>query len=181
MKHWYTADPHFFHLNILKHCNRPFATIEAMNAALVANIQTKVQRHDHLWFVGDFSFRANKGDNLAGLFAQIPGQKHLIRGNHDGKTVENLPWASKHDRYEVHDGKHRFFLDHYPLLTWPGIRHGCVQLFGHVHQNWAGSNRSVNVGVDFWDFAPMDAEAILARVPNQPKLPFLDELEPGLR
>ena len=34
---FFTADLHFGHANIIRHCARPFASVEDMDAALLAN------------------------------------------------------------------------------------------------------------------------------------------------
>ena len=39
---FFTADTHFDHANIIRFCNRPFATVEDMNEALIANWNRKV-------------------------------------------------------------------------------------------------------------------------------------------
>ena len=36
--HWYTADLHLGHEGILRFCNRPFASVGEMDAALIANL-----------------------------------------------------------------------------------------------------------------------------------------------
>ena len=37
MAHFFTADPHFGHAASIKHEQRPFVTVEEMNATLVSN------------------------------------------------------------------------------------------------------------------------------------------------
>ena len=40
--HFYTADPHFFHQNILKHCARPFRSVAEMNRVILNNYRSTV-------------------------------------------------------------------------------------------------------------------------------------------
>jgi calcineurin-like phosphoesterase family protein len=32
---WFTSDLHFFHRNVIKHCNRPFSDIKDMHEQLI--------------------------------------------------------------------------------------------------------------------------------------------------
>jgi hypothetical protein len=50
---WFTSDFHFGHRNILRYCNRPFDSIEDMDATLLANLNSKVGENDILYFLGD--------------------------------------------------------------------------------------------------------------------------------
>lgn len=178
---WYTADLHFGHANIIGFCDRPFASAEAMDEALLANLQACVAPDDELWIIGDFAFgrAAKRAGYLAGMFASVPGRKHLVNGNHDGEAARALPWASVQDVARVRDGEHVFLLCHYPMITWDGARRGALQLFGHVHQNWRGTRNSVNVGVDVWDFRPIAADEIAARAKSLPVNVYWDEVERG--
>ncbi|WP_182418389.1 metallophosphoesterase [Bartonella sp. HY038] len=172
MKHWYTADPHFGHKNILHYCDRPFENTDDMDAALLQNLQDCVMQDDHLWIIGDFYCGKKNKDAalLNALFNSIPGQKHLIIGNHDHSSVKRLPWASIHALFELSDGETKLVLCHYPLLSWNGDHHGSLHLFGHVHDKWQGTNKSINVGVDLWDYKPTDLEAIKQRAKTLPPL-----------
>ena len=53
---WVTADTHFGHENIIKHCGRPFQSANHMDAVLIENLWAKVGPQDTLWIVGDFAF-----------------------------------------------------------------------------------------------------------------------------
>lgn len=180
MTHWYSADPHFGHDNIIKLCNRPFPSIAEMDAAILANYTSRIGPDDDFWIVGDLSFgrSASKRGYLERLFARLPGRKHLVRGNHDNSAIAELPWASVHDIVEVKDGDRRFVLCHYPMITWHGARRGALQLFGHVHGNWRGTRNSLNVGVDVWDFRPVRADDIVARAETLPVNVYWDTVEP---
>ena len=56
MAHWYTADPHFGHENVIEFCERPFANTEQMDQVLLTNLRDRVGPEDDLWIVGDFAF-----------------------------------------------------------------------------------------------------------------------------
>jgi calcineurin-like phosphoesterase family protein len=90
-----------------------------------------------------------------------------------------VPWASVHDIMSVQDGDRWFVLCHYPMLTWNHARRGAIQLFGHVHDNWRGSRNAVNVGVDVWDFRPVQAADILRRARMLPVNKHWADVEPG--
>lgn len=93
-------------------------------------------------------------------------------GNHDeeNEAVLALPWAEE-PRWIVNvrvDGV-EVCLCHYPMLTWPRIAKGAVQLFGHLHGAWPGDRLRVDVGVDAWDFAPVGMERVARRMRSLPR------------
>jgi calcineurin-like phosphoesterase family protein len=180
MAHWYTADTHFGHENIIKFCKRPFNSVGMMDAVLQANFIELIGANDDLWIVGDFGFgkMSDQDGRLEEVFASIPGRKHLILGNHDGDRVKSLPWASISDIAEVTDGDQKLTLCHYPMITWNGARKGALQLFGHVHDNWQGTRNSINVGVDVWGFKPIQLKDILKRAKSLPINIYWEKAEP---
>ena len=177
---FYTADPHFFHENILKFCNRPFASVGEMNSRILSNFQSVMTPADDLWIVGDVAVVSiDAADKLTSMLRSVPGRKHLIAGNHDKHWVRGLDvWTSVHYLTEINDSGTWVTLCHYPMITFPGARRGAFQLFGHVHQNWRGSRNSVNVGVDVWNFRPVTLPEIRARAARQPVNPIWPKVEP---
>lgn len=180
---YFTADPHFGHDNIRTFCNRPFSTVAAMDAAMLSAYQSAMAPDDDLWIIGDFAFaHSDDAERLEALLAAIPGRKHLIKGNHDKPWMTKLKgWASVHDMVQIIEDGTRLTLCHYPMITWPGSRHGALQLFGHVHDNWAGSRNSINVGVDLWGFRPVTLPEIKARAESLPINPLWHRVEPNTR
>lgn len=170
MSNWYISDPHFGHDRIVGLCNRPFASIQDMDETLIGNIAGVVSASDDLWILGDFGFgeTARQPGYLEAVFERLPGRKHLIIGNHDGSRECSLPWESCEMIAEVKDEGQRLTLCHYPMMTWNNARHGAIQLFGHVHGRWMGSRNSVNVGVDVWDYRPVQLPEIKARAATLP-------------
>ena len=179
--HWYTADTHFGHDNIIRYCDRPFSTSRDMDARIVDNMRQRVAKNDDLWIVGDFAYGERRRDMsyLMEIFEALPGRKHLVIGNHDGPETLKLPWKSIERLVELKDmrGRPKNTLCHYPMLTWNGFNRGGLQLFGHVHEKWRGTRKSVNVGVDVWDFRPVKFEEIESRASGQPELRYWDVVE----
>lgn len=173
MAHWYTADTHFGHENVIGFCNRPFKSASHMDGVLLENMWKVVKPEDDLWIIGDFAYGAPAKDPryLQQIFSQLPGaRKHLIVGNHDGVLTQAMDWASVSPLAEVADGpkSQRNTLCHYPMITWNHARREALQLFGHVHNNWRGSRNSVNVGVDVWNFMPIAYNDIARRAKKLP-------------
>ena len=75
---FYTSDLHLGHANIIRHCNRPFASVEEMDEVLIDNWNAKVTNADTVHILGDFMFR-NKRPPEEYLF-RLKGKKHLVVG-----------------------------------------------------------------------------------------------------
>ena len=58
MTTYYTSDPHFGHLNIIRFCDRPFPGVPAMNARLVELWNETVTDDDTVWVLGDVALGA---------------------------------------------------------------------------------------------------------------------------
>jgi calcineurin-like phosphoesterase family protein len=146
---YFTADTHLGHANILRHQpNRPFATVEDMNAALLDAINTVVDRNDELWVLGDFAWKRPGVYRNAIRCRQV----HLVLGNHDGASA---CFSSVSLMAYRKFGGHKFHLSHYPHASWRGRTHGSVHLYGHAHGSLEATldkmwpeRRAMDVGVD---------------------------------
>ena len=157
---FYTADLHVGHANIIRYCQRPFASVDAMNEALVSAWRRKIGPEDTVYVVGDFSLvRSSRMGEVQALFDALQGRKILIRGNHDAPTVQG--WAEIHDILTLQDNGREITLCHYPLREWPGMWKGGIHLYGHVHGNMAPLPGSMDVGVDVWGGEPVTLAEIL--------------------
>lgn len=178
---YYTADLHLAHEAVIRVCRRPFSTVEEMDCQIIENIRTRMTVKDDLYIVGDFvDDKAVNAARYVQILKSIPGRKHLISGNHDKKWIKDLPWTSCQPMLEVKDNGRRITLCHYPMITWPGARHGALMFFGHVHDNWLGHRNCINVGVDHWNFAPVTAAEAAARAATLPVSRDFLACEPGL-
>jgi calcineurin-like phosphoesterase family protein len=172
---WLCADPHFFHASpdradgIIKMCGRPFLDGREMNDVLGAAWRSVVRPEDDIIVVGDFAHRADP-DDLRKLFYSLPGRKHLVVGNHDGKDTLALPWASVRDIAYVSIEGTRCVLCHYPMLSWPGSRKspGALHLYGHHHGKLPGNQQSADIGVDVLGWAPVRLATIKAYMATLP-------------
>lgn len=82
---WFTADFHLGHKNIIRYCNRPFDSVEAMNCAILERLNTAVRANDVLYFLGDFCI-GPKARALE-LRREIRCKKiFAVPGNHDKDT-----------------------------------------------------------------------------------------------
>ena len=158
MTTWFTADTHFGHANILKHCNRPFGSVDEMDAALIANWNARVALDDDIWCLGDFCRGAP--DRYG---SRLNGRKHLITGNHDKHAVRAWDgWTSVQPYTELKLDGARLILFHYPIAEWAGFFHGNLHLYGHVHGSREATHQSCDVGVDVWDYRPVSLPEIKA-------------------
>ena len=180
---WFTSDSHFGHARIVELCQRPFPDVRAMDEAMIARWNARVEPGDVVWHVGDFAF----GDDAARIgevFARLNGVKHLVVGNHDeGKDeVLSLPWASVSVMARTIVDMGHVTMCHYPMKSWPKVRKGAVHLYGHMHGRLRGTSRSIDVGVDAWGFAPASLREIRQRLKALPPDPdFDEEVEDGAR
>ena len=152
----------------------PFETIDDHDRALIDNWNSIVGKDDTVWHLGDFAYRCSPQQSRR-IFNDLNGEKHLILGNHDFKNeTRKLSWASISELTEVNLGGQIFVLCHYGLRSWRNMRRGSIQLFGHSHGRLPGTSQCIDVGVDNFNYRPVSAAEIRARLAGLPKLVFLD-------
>ena len=164
---YFTSDLHLGHRNIIRLCNRPFATIEEMDETLIRNWNAKVTNGDTVYILGDLLFRNEKPAEE--YLKQLKGKKHPIIGNHDRDWVKkcNLEdfFESVNNLHFISDGKRQMTLCHYPMMSWPHMTR-CYMVFGHIHGNtdadyWPlirENDLMLNAGADVNGFAPVTFE-----------------------
>ena len=161
MKTFFTADLHFGHKNIIKHCKRPFMSVEDMDDALVDNWNARISNKDTVYICGDVGMC--KPDKLLNILCRLNGDKHLVFGNHDENIRKNqnlLNIFSSAKDYamikvqdsDAHDGYQRVVLFHYPITVWDRAHYGVWHLHGHSHGTLKEDTTSLilDVGVDAW-------------------------------
>lgn len=158
----FTSDTHFHHANVIKHCNRPWGDVDAMNQGLIERWNATVGPNDEVYHLGDFSFQ-NNPDRLV---EQLSGQITFVFGNHDSKSLRRRLQGAGYGGHEIlklRHNKRRYILCHYPLLSWDQMWNGSVMLHGHCHggiQHLNEGLRRFDVGVDVWDYRPVSIDEI---------------------
>lgn len=139
IKHWFTADLHLFHNNIIKYCNRSKYMNEQerklyvehydelkisnestnlMNHDLIGQINLRACKDDHLWILGDVGFKSFKKECRNFLDSLICKNVHLIWGNHDSQDIAQY-FSSCHNMVDLcifQDG--RYVTDHDSKFHW---------------------------------------------------------------
>lgn len=156
---YFTSDHHFGHANIIKYSNRPFASADEMNQALVERWNGVVAAGDLVYVLGDFSFQ--DPGVATDVVRQLNGSKYLIWGNHDKHLrkstafMREFVWCKDLHQIQVEDQK--IVLCHYAMLTWNQSHRGSWMLHGHSHGTLPEDPNAlrIDVGVDAWDYYPV--------------------------
>ena len=158
---YFTGDTHFGHGGALGLYRRPFASVAAMNEALLARWNETVGPEDTVWHLGDFAIR-QRPPVVADLLARLNGRKHLVAGNNDPPSTRELAvWESVQSYLEIEADGVGMVLCHYPFRSWRGMGKGWVNLHGHSHGRLKPLPRQFDVGVDVWSFRPVTLSEIL--------------------
>lgn len=136
-KCYFISDTHFFHANVIKFDQRPFADLEEMHRVMIQNWNAKVRKHDRVYIVGDFCWKG--GERGVELAKQLNGRLFLVRGNHDKVGEEYRKVFEDISEYmdvpvQLANGEmKRVILCHYFMPFYNGVRRGAVMLHGHTH------------------------------------------------
>lgn len=183
-KVFFTSDLHFGHENAIRFDNRPFSTVEEMDAELVRRWNAKVGKGDLVYVLGDMIWKSHNGD-AEQLIRSLNGQIILIKGNHDrflhnAKAKNVLAGVKDYDDICVtlEDGtKRRCILQHAFVPMYYGHRHQAIHLHGHSHQTEESvfefmiqellreqglKPEIYNVGCMYWNYEPVTLDEILA-------------------
>lgn len=153
------SDNHFNHANIINYCNRPFNSLEEMNAIMIKNWNSVVTENDKVIHLGDFGFGDAEG--LEKICRQLNGHKMLIKGNHDNRKTNE--WWRGIGFEDVLDGgfiyKEFYLLSHKPMFV--NEKTPYVNLYGHIHQNKMEGEQYFNCCVEHHNYTPISLESIV--------------------
>lgn len=164
---FFISDLHLGHRNILKFSGdyRDGDTTEQHDEILIHKINTRVQKNDKLFILGDVVW---KGHDLS-VLNRIRGQKELIIGNHDTYNItEYQKYFAKIHGFRKFNG---FWLSHSPIH--PDELRGRKNIHGHVHHNYimkkflgypyARDERYIPVTVEALGGYPISYEELLVK------------------
>ena len=113
---YFTGDQHFGHANIIKHCNRPFSSVDEMDKQLLEQWNRRVKKQDTVYILGDLFFR--NAVSSTEYLQKMNGRKHLIIGNHDKGWMKKVDMKQYFEEVapfaEISDGIRKLVLCHYP-------------------------------------------------------------------
>ena len=167
MNEFFTADTHFNHTNIIKHCARPFITVGEMNEILIKNWNETVGKKDIVYHLGDFAY-----SNHSSIRMELNGKIILVKGNHDRMSAvqyQNL-FTRVEDVMFLRSYDPNIFLSHYAHRTWKNAVHGSWHLFGHTHGRLQPFGLSFDVGVDCWGFRPVSYDQVREKMKSLSQL-----------
>jgi len=156
VKTYFISDMHFGHKNIIRYENRPFGSVEEMDAAIIKNWNNTVGKHDQVFILGDFAFYP--AEKIKEIVSLLQGRKTLILGNHDTKSVKtyagmDFEFVSKYPIIY----REFYILSHAPLYV--NINMPYFNLHGHLHsKNMSG--QYFNVSVEQIGYTPILFEEI---------------------
>jgi calcineurin-like phosphoesterase family protein len=157
---YFTADTHFGGPRVLRIDKRPFKDIPEHDAALIERWNAVVGPDDEVWHLGDFALHVRE-ERIADLLRGLNGRKHLIVGNNDGPgTLAAEGWTSVQHYAELNLDGTALVLCHYAFRTWKNMGRGWIDLHGHSHGKLGTQSRQYDVGVDVWDYRPVDLHTI---------------------
>lgn len=158
------ADTHFGDEAILRYENRPFASIEEMDEAIIQNWNSLVTQEDTVFVLGDVSAYAM--EKTSAIIHRLHGEKYLIMGNHD--TAAEADYLAcgfaQVSRYPI-IYENFWILSHEPLYINRNMPY--ANIFGHVHDNpmyRTDSPQSFCVCVERIGYAPITFEEVKRRV-----------------
>ena len=136
---WLISDTHFNHANIIKHCDRPFNSMEEMNKTMIDNWNAVVGKNDLIIHLGDFAFR-----DARSFLPKLNGIILLVLGNHDNTETRNSGILYT-DILEMGN----IILTHRPIPI-EERKQGKIYLHGHSH-----NKEKDNVCVENTDYKPI--------------------------
>lgn len=166
-----TSDHHFGHKNIIHYCARPFIDVPHMDQCLIELWNANVQPSDAVFNLGDVSL--GKGSYVEERLKKLNGKQCLITGNHDQKSLIELPiWSKVAPEFHWERKGRVIHMRHIPWSAEDvmGIENGFdyekhVYLSGHTHGQYGPVHfngvKQVDVGVDCWQYQPIPIDTAI--------------------
>jgi len=131
---YFTSDLHLGHEKAINFIDRKGFTIQSWADMIIDKINSKVQKGDRLFILGDFAFGKEKQFRKYKELIKVK-DIWLIRGNHDpsSKVLDKVFGGKWRETHECKIKGAPTWLSHYPHLAWPKSHYGSFHLYGHLH------------------------------------------------
>jgi len=127
-----------------------------MNETIVSKWNERVREEDMVYFLGDLCLPSR---DYAKWLKQLKGNIVWIKGNHDSDKA-----PVKTELTMTIEG-HVIVMYHYPIKVWDRKHYGSWHLYGHSHGTMKELNGlSLDVGVDKWDFYPVNLNSVIVHM-----------------
>lgn len=156
---WFISDTHFGHANIIKYCRSHFASLADMEGHIIALWNETVKPQDLVYHLGDFAWKTEDAKRVRPL---LNGSIRLIVGNHD--DIPSLAAAGLFQRIYLwrQFSDEGFTASHIPMRR-DQLRHGAMNLHGHVHGNLEGlEGFHRDMSVESIGYAPVHFDDVAA-------------------
>lgn len=161
-KIFFIADTHFGDDNIRRYENRPFDSVEQMDAVLIKNWNSAVSENDTVYVLGDFGAAGCEKE----ILSELNGTKYLIKGNHDIRSNSEYRDAGFEEVYDMPVlFKNFWILSHDAIYVNSNMPY--ANLFGHVHNSPIikdFSSQHFCVCVERINYTPVDFEEIIKKI-----------------
>lgn len=185
---FFTSDPHWNHsfvANLRGFGNGGPEDRKRHDEKLLENFQRLVGKNDQTWWLGDLAM--SNPEYALSMIAQIPGEHHLITGNHDRCNpmfrdahkwqkvyLEVFASVQAHTRRRINgqevllshfpyaDGTEEADHTEYPRYTQYRLPdEGRWLIHGHTHnQEQRVHGKQLHVGLDAWNMEPVSLDYI---------------------
>lgn len=162
---FWTGDWHLYHKNIIQYCHRPFKNVAEMHKALIVNHNALVRSDDTVYYIGDMAMIGpSMWEHLKAIISKLNGRKHLIFGNHDELKWQkylDVGFMTVHSAHWMTVEGFNLVMAHDPAV-YCALDPGSILICAHIHTLFKSlpDKRVVNVGVDFWDYKPVNFDQI---------------------
>jgi len=172
---WFTSDEHLGHKAVIRHCDRPWKSVDKMSSDITKNLNSAVKTGDTVYHLGDWCwFGPDRRMYHENKFAKYKEgiTHHLILGNHDRLnpfTYVEIGFSTVHTAmWETWDDT-QFVMCHDPAV-YDVVKDKSILLCGHIHglfKHMLPASKVINVGVDVWDFKPVSLDQIFELLKQQ--------------
>jgi len=172
-KTWFTSDQHFMHKNMYRDdffasgFKRPWRTEAEGRKNIIERHNSVVQPDHYVIHGGDFAFTSNlMVDKLRPILEKMNGIHILVLGNHDEikpfKYID-VGFTSVTTSFIMElDNRWKIVVNHDPSFRCV-VPEDTIFLCGHIHDLFKSipEKLTVNIGVDVWDYYPINFDSIM--------------------